>query len=129
MDKLKLLILSLIILLGLQAAAQISREKISNHVSDSTGFTTIREITIVGNDKTKDYIITRELSFNQGDTLANHQLEKELQRSRNNVYNTNLVLEELLPSCQLCMLEIKNFSWFMNRTRAASVNSKKKQNI
>ncbi|HCX21828.1 MAG TPA: hypothetical protein DHN29_07925 [Cytophagales bacterium] len=90
LDKLKLLILSLIILLGLQAAAQISREKISNHVSDSTGFTTIREITIVGNDKTKDYIITRELSFNQGDTLANHQLEKELQRSRNNVYNTNL---------------------------------------
>ncbi len=74
---------------GICVHSQISRERIST-INDSTGFTTIRKISVTGNDKTKEYIITRELRFVEGDRVSNAVLEEELQKSRNNVYNTNL---------------------------------------
>ena len=89
LDRLKFIILALTLLSGFIVNAQISRDRISE-LQDSTGFTKIRNIAISGNDKTKEYIITRELRFNEGDVIPNYQLEDELQRSRNNVYNTNL---------------------------------------
>ena len=57
---------------------------------DTAGSTIVRSISIIGNDKTKEYIITRELSFSTGDTIPNSQLDEKLELSRNNVYNTNL---------------------------------------
>ncbi|WP_421877773.1 BamA/TamA family outer membrane protein [Marinoscillum sp.] len=88
MDLYKLVLTALAITSCLVANAQKSRKALDS--LDSTGYITVRSIEIVGNDKTKEYIITRELSFVSGDSIATHQLEEILQKSRNNVYNTNL---------------------------------------
>ena len=57
---------------------------------DSTRFLTIRQITIEGNQKTRTSIITRELSFKEGDTFKAHQFDSLFVWNRNRVYNTNL---------------------------------------
>lgn len=50
----------------------------------------IDRIIITGNEKTKSYIITRELLFHQGDTLPAVVVFGSLQRSKENVMNTKL---------------------------------------
>ncbi|MFT6867555.1 MAG: outer membrane protein assembly factor BamA [Cyclobacteriaceae bacterium] len=50
----------------------------------------INNIYILGNVKTKKSIITRELSFNQGDTIRMHKLIGYRTEDRNKIYNTNL---------------------------------------
>lgn len=57
-----------------------------------TSYAVISEINISGNNRTKASIINRELTFKMGDTLAKALLPQLLQRSRNNVFNTNLFL-------------------------------------
>ncbi|MBX9852471.1 MAG: BamA/TamA family outer membrane protein [Cytophagaceae bacterium] len=57
---------------------------------DSTGYIYINKILIVGNKKTKSRIITRELSFKEGDSIAANKLSEEITKSRNRVFNTNL---------------------------------------
>jgi len=50
----------------------------------------ISNIRIVGNNKTKEYIIHRELSFELGDTILSKNIIAELANSRQNLQNTSL---------------------------------------
>tara|TARA_R110002049_G_scaffold25788_2_gene90130 strand:+ start:3507 stop:4937 length:1431 start_codon:yes stop_codon:yes gene_type:complete len=50
----------------------------------------VSEIIIIGNKKTKDYIIAREITAQIGDTLSGKELSEELEQSRKNVLNTLL---------------------------------------
>lgn len=52
----------------------------------------IESIKIIGNDKTKGTIILREMTFKVGDSLLIVDLEKEVERSRKNIFNTNLFI-------------------------------------
>ncbi|MBK7138552.1 MAG: hypothetical protein IPH74_05760 [Bacteroidetes bacterium] len=51
---------------------------------------TIRQITIEGNKHTKEPIILRELSFNEGDTISGEMLSHKIEKSRTNLINLNL---------------------------------------
>jgi outer membrane protein assembly factor BamA len=51
---------------------------------------TIERIYINGNKKTKPYIILRELSFKEGDTVKLSELVKKFDYARNQLYNTRL---------------------------------------
>lgn len=50
----------------------------------------IKNIEIIGNKKTKNYIIKRELSIKTGDTISLKSLKKEMKNSANNLVNTSL---------------------------------------
>src|SRR6056297_2787703 len=50
----------------------------------------ISAIKIEGNDKTKEKIISRELTFNVGDTVRRDRLANHLKRSKENVLNLSL---------------------------------------
>ncbi len=53
----------------------------------------IHTILISGNKRTKDYIILREVRFNQGDSVRLALIPELLEQSRNLVYNTTLFTE------------------------------------
>lgn len=72
------------------ASAQKTKKASDTVVQVAEPYITVNKIYILGNDKTKRYIITRELSFNEGDQIPLSRLEEIMTRSRNNVYNTNL---------------------------------------
>lgn len=73
----------------------------------------IKEIIIIGNKKTQDYIITREVTPQIGDTLSGYTLSIELEQSRKNILNTqlfhyakiNLVTEGSLLSVYILVTE------------------------
>lgn len=50
----------------------------------------IEQIIITGNRRTRPYIIRRELTFHEGDTLAPYIIESAIERSRQNLMNTAL---------------------------------------
>lgn len=50
----------------------------------------IENIKISGNEKTKDKIILRELTFKSGDRVTLHELEAKELRSQQNLFNTSL---------------------------------------
>ncbi|MCP9762470.1 POTRA domain-containing protein [Lacihabitans soyangensis] len=52
----------------------------------------INKIEVSGNSKTKEGIILRELNFKVGDSLSSVDLEKYIERSKQNLINTNLFL-------------------------------------
>ena len=58
--------------------------------ADSNSVYTINEITIVEKKITKDYIILRELAFQEGDSIKYGRIESALERSRQNLINTSL---------------------------------------
>jgi len=60
----------------------------SGLLSKSYGF--ISEIHIIGNNKTKDVIILRELPFKRGDIIDMAMLESLMEQGRNNVRNLSL---------------------------------------
>jgi outer membrane protein assembly factor BamA len=57
---------------------------------DSTYHLHINKVTVVGNKKTKAYIITREAQLNAGDSILTAQLYTITEQARLNVYNTTL---------------------------------------
>ncbi len=61
--------------------------------SDSSEAVSIRKIIIDGNRKTKMQIITRELSFKEGEQYPRDQLDSIFKWNRNRVYRTNLFNE------------------------------------
>lgn len=67
--------------------------KLSAYAKDSSAHFIIRQINIVGNSKTKEYIIRREIHLQAGDTLTFSSIDNELQKIRQQVYNTNLFNE------------------------------------
>ncbi len=50
----------------------------------------VDQVILVGNRRTKSYVIQRELTFNQGDTLLVSDTNKVFSRTRDNVFNTGL---------------------------------------
>lgn len=50
----------------------------------------VQLIEIVGNKKTQERIVLRELTFAQGDTLMASELENHQENSKNNLFNTTL---------------------------------------
>ncbi len=58
--------------------------------STSSELIQIKKVFILGNEKTKRYIITRELKFEEGEYVPRDDLDEILELSQNNVYNTNL---------------------------------------
>ncbi|MEQ9467064.1 MAG: BamA/TamA family outer membrane protein [Ekhidna sp.] len=57
---------------------------------DSSELLTVSNIIIEGNFKTKERIITRELSFEAGGTYQRYQLDSMFVWDRNRIYSTNL---------------------------------------
>ncbi|WP_420155743.1 BamA/TamA family outer membrane protein [Siphonobacter sp.] len=55
-----------------------------------SNYVVVREIRLVGNRRTKDFIIRRELDFREGDTLSLEMLPERLEKNRRKVFNTNL---------------------------------------
>lgn len=52
----------------------------------------IQKILLIGNKKTKDRIILRELDFKEGDTLSALNLASIITKNRNRIFNTNLFI-------------------------------------
>ena len=61
--------------------------------ADSISKLRLRNIVIRGNKKTKAYIILRELNFKPGDSILIEKMEEQLQKARDQVYNTTLFIE------------------------------------
>ena len=59
-------------------------------VQSADSLLVIRQIKIVGNFKTKENIITRELDFVVGDSIKKSDIEKRLDLNRRKLVNTNL---------------------------------------
>lgn len=55
-----------------------------------TGRVIVRQITVIGNQKTREYIILRELTFTVGDTLPTDRLTAIFTRNEDNLFNTHL---------------------------------------
>lgn len=60
---------------------------------DSAAKFVVKQINIYGNDKTKEYIIRREIHIHSGDSLLLSSVNNELQKIRQQVYNINLFNE------------------------------------
>ncbi|MEQ8584174.1 MAG: POTRA domain-containing protein [Marinoscillum sp.] len=61
----------------------------------------VHKIFILGNEKTKDYIITRELRLQEGEYVPAGSLDELVETSRNNVYNTNLFYSVTIDQLEL----------------------------
>ncbi len=62
------------------------------HQSQSSRFIIVNNITVTGNNKTKNYIILRELPFAKGDTVSKENLGQKLILAKQQVLNTSLFL-------------------------------------
>jgi outer membrane protein assembly factor BamA len=60
---------------------------------DTTSKLSISNIDIIGNKKTKDYIILREMLVKRGDSVLASRLYQVIEESRSLIYNTNLFSE------------------------------------
>ncbi|MDI9365441.1 MAG: hypothetical protein QM541_10850 [Flavobacterium sp.] len=62
-------------------------------IVDSNQYVTIGNIAIKGNKRTQAYIILREMVVHLGDTILLKDLNKKLEQSRNQVFNTALFVD------------------------------------
>ncbi|MCP4520323.1 MAG: BamA/TamA family outer membrane protein [Cytophagales bacterium] len=60
------------------------------------GSAVVENITLVGNKKTKDKIILRELDIHEGDTILWTRQKEVEERNRNKVFNTQLFVESTI---------------------------------
>lgn len=72
----------------------------------------IDTIILSGNEKTRDHIIFRELTFDTGDTLNATSLAPGLRKSRDNLLNTSLfnfvtITDSLIPHVEMTRLAIR----------------------
>jgi outer membrane protein assembly factor BamA len=67
--------------------------KLLQLTKDSSAKFVVKQVNIFGNSKTKEYIIRREIHIQNGDTLLLSSIDDELQKIRQQVYNTNLFNE------------------------------------
>lgn len=82
-----LLVFSMLLAAPYTSAAQ---EKIIQTVAIPDTTLQISGISIIGNDKTRSYIIQRELRFAKGDTVHARELADRIRESQQLIYNTNL---------------------------------------
>ncbi|MFQ3577191.1 MAG: POTRA domain-containing protein [Cytophagales bacterium] len=65
---------------------------------DSSAKVLISDIFFVGNKKTKNNILLRELDFKKGDSLSIKQVFEQLEMNKNRIFNTGLFISvEVLP--------------------------------
>ncbi|MEQ8239585.1 MAG: BamA/TamA family outer membrane protein [Cyclobacteriaceae bacterium] len=90
---------------------ELDSTEVNSPDSLSTRLVTIKEIFILGNAVTKKEIITRELTYKEGDTVPLNILYSLRREDRNKIYNTNLFntvdLEILIRDDQSVDLFIK----------------------
>jgi len=68
----------------------VSAQEDSTQWFSTNEYRIVRNIFVNGNKTTKQRIITRELTFNKGDTIWAKNYREELSQSRNTIYNTGL---------------------------------------
>jgi outer membrane protein assembly factor BamA len=85
----------LIILLGKPNAA------IGQSAEDSTAVIRLNRVIIIGNKKTKDWIISRELSLKTGDSVVRYQLKTILKKDQNKIYNLRIFHTAQVRSLEL----------------------------
>lgn len=78
----------------------ISHQLFIDTLAKQTPFITIGSVTIKGNNRTKPYIILREMSLHQGETINIKDLNKKLEQSRNQIYNTSLFVSVVVYAAE-----------------------------
>lgn len=68
-------------------------DKLINSFTDTAAKIAVHQVNITGNRHTKEFIILREIQFAPGDSVRISTLNTELQKARQQVYNTNLFNE------------------------------------
>ncbi len=68
--------------------------------TSATPNVTIGNINIKGNKRTKPYIILREMTLQQGNTISIKDLNKKLEQSRNQIYNTALFVDVVVSATE-----------------------------
>ncbi|MCK9207754.1 MAG: hypothetical protein M0P66_11635 [Salinivirgaceae bacterium] len=66
----------------------IHRKK--DKVVNDTAFVVVSEVIIIGNVKTKEKVIIREIPFHVGDTIYSELLDQTIQKTKDNLFNTSL---------------------------------------
>src|SRR5688500_624063 len=85
-------------ILTLSLASSFPGDSIPTPVSDSTitaapaayDYFIVNNVLVLGNKVTKRFIIMRELSFSENDTIRYTQLDEKLKTSKQNLLNTSL---------------------------------------
>ena len=75
-------------------------------VKDSSAKIFIKQIIVKGNQKTKEYIVLREMQFKEGDSIIISTINKELEQARQQIYNTTLFSEVKLQVVILSAFEM-----------------------
>ncbi len=86
----KLIILSFFIYCSLLPFQIQAHSKKKEKVVNDTAYVIVSEIIVIGNVKTKEKVITREIPFHTGDTIYSEKLEQTLQITKDNLFNTSL---------------------------------------
>lgn len=77
----------------------------------------VYNIDLLGNKRTKEHIILRELTFKQGDTIAQNLLEKYLEQSKINLRNIELFnfidIQYIIKNKQLYITVIVEEQWYI----------------
>lgn len=74
----------------LSTAASAAAHELTPDATPDSVELIVRQISLIGNKKTRDGIIYRELNFAVGDTLQVGELKKKFERSEYNLFNTQL---------------------------------------
>jgi outer membrane protein assembly factor BamA len=90
MTHLRKILFHLLLLLSAAASAQ---EMPPGTLSQPLSKLYVKNISVKGSKKTKDYVIVREMQFSAGDSLLTSALTAELDRARQQIYNTALFTE------------------------------------
>jgi len=89
------LVTILMLSFGLTVRAQVSDSAIkqtNNITADELVF--VGNIVLKGNKITKDFIILREVTFNKGDKMLLSELNRQLQITKHQIYNTSLFVDD-----------------------------------
>ena len=81
-------------------ADSVTHQQFIDTLAKSTPFITVGGITIKGNKRTQPYIILREMSLHQDETINLKDLNKKLEQSRNQVFNTALFVDVVVYAAE-----------------------------
>jgi len=87
----------LLLLITSTAQEKANEKFIQKNTQDSVNHSEsflIGDINVVGNKKTKEYIILREMAFKKGDVIASTELNAKLELSRQLIFNTALFVDD-----------------------------------
>ncbi len=82
-----------LLLISIATLTSYSQVTIPSFIPNSAAAFYINKVIVQGNKKTKDYIITRDITFKAGDSATPAQLQALLDRSQKNIFNTALFTE------------------------------------